>query len=170
VNVENPYAFSFIMNDELFLLKKDKVAAAAVVPSPPSPTPVKTPPQGFNFMGANKKNFLIVTHYPETEFIDQAHLAALESVLTRLGLSIDDTAIINRAKYTDASHRELSDFFKPHKLLLLGEEALPAGMEPPTLNQPKKINGCPVLYSFSFGEMMDNNAYKKAFWEQMKQL
>ncbi len=168
MKVENPYAFSFIMDDELFLLKKDKAAAPAVVPS--SPSPVKTPPQGFNFMGANKKNFLILVHYPETEFIHQPHLAALESVLTRLDLSIDDTAIVNRAKYEDASHRELADFFKPQKLLLLGGQALPDGMEPPALNQPKKINGCAVLYSFSFGEMMDNNAYKKAFWEQMKQL
>ncbi len=167
MKIENPIAFSFIMPDELYLLNKDKTPVAAHK----EPLPVtETQPDNFNFMGGNKKNFLIIVHYPELEFIDDKHLTALESILKRLNFSVDDTAIFNIAKYAGASIKQLTDFFKPQKLLLLGQNALPTGIGPIALNKIYRSNSCPALFSFSFDEMMDNNENKKAFWEQMKQL
>ncbi|HEY8781160.1 MAG TPA: hypothetical protein VIM16_06070 [Mucilaginibacter sp.] len=167
MKVENPIAFSFIMQDDLYLLNNDKTANN--INSAPVPV-VKTQPLNFNFIGGNKKNFLIIVHYPELEFIEEVHLTALENILKRLDLNIDDAAIFNKAKYTGANYRELIDFFKPQKLLLLGKHALPDGVEPLALNKPRKLSNCNALFSFSFDEMMDNNENKKAFWEQMKQL
>ncbi len=167
MKIEDPIAFSFIMQDELYLLNKDKIAANVN----PAPQPViETEAANFNFMGGNKKNFLIIVHYPQQEFIDEIHLTALESILKRLDFNIDDTAIFNKAKYANVNYQQVTDFFKPQKLLLLGKRSLPGGIEPLTLNKPRRLNDCSTLFSFSFDEMMDNNENKKAFWEQMKQL
>ena len=180
MKIENPVAFSFIMPDELYLLNNDKVVGQAVsapsAPMPvlePTPSPalvVETPPVSFNFMGGNKKNLLVITHYPELDFINDAHLTALENILKRLEFSLDDAAIFNIAKHTGANHQQVLDFFKPNKLLLLGKRAMPAGIGQLTINQPQQLNNCNTLFSFSFDEMMDSNENKKAFWEQMKKL
>jgi len=167
MKIEIPLAFSFIMPDELYFLKKDKTQAADQEALPPA---VGIPPDNFKFMGGNKKNFLVIVHYPESEFIEDNHFTALESILKRLGFSMDDVAIVNKAKYSSLTIKQLTDFFKPEKLLMLGRSALPAGAGPLTLNKTQQLNNCNTLLSFSFDEMMDNNENKKVFWEQMKQL
>lgn len=187
MKIENPAALRFIMPDELYLLNADKPLYVSNAQLPPAATPVVTPaaepltkpivvpvvvpePLSFNYLGHNKKAFLIIVNYPNLEFIHDAHLAALQNILKRLAFEMDDVAILNRAKYEAASFDELTDFFSPDKLLILGENALPAGITKLLLNQPKQLPNCNALFSFSFDEMMDSNDNKKAFWEQMKQL
>ncbi len=173
MRVENPIAFSFIMQDDIYLLKNEQVLYANIAELPPveeTLTVSETLPVGFNYLGGHKKNFLIIVHYPELEFIAEQHLTALESILNRLGFSLDDAAILNTANYAGATFQDLTDFFKPQKMLLLGKDAVPAGMEKLILNKPMQLNNCNTLFSFSFDEMMENNEHKKAFWEQMKQL
>ena len=196
MKVENPVALRFILQDELYLLKADKamyenlaiagpeienivnVAPIAKEPipiikqaEPAAPAPeVKTLPISFNYLGKNQKSFLVLVHYPETEFIDDAHLTALTNIIKRKDLSVDDIAIVNLAKQVNITYNELLSFFKPSKLLVLGSKALPQGIPPLVLNTPKSSGGFTSLYSFSFGEMMDNVEHKKAFWEQMKAL
>ncbi|MDP9047795.1 MAG: hypothetical protein M3N14_06635 [Bacteroidota bacterium] len=167
MNIENPAAFSFILQDEIYLLNSDKIGYGKVQITE---TPGKTQLVDFNYLGGNKRNFLVITHYPELEFITESHLSALQNILKRLEFSLDDIAIFNLARYSNAAFTELVDFFKPGKLLLLGRNALPAGIEELESNQPKQIDNCTVLYSFSFDDMMDNQEYKKAFWEQMKKI
>ncbi|HEY2582438.1 MAG TPA: hypothetical protein VGI43_11565 [Mucilaginibacter sp.] len=168
MKVENPLAFNFIIQDELYLLNgdKDSFINKVTIPEPV----IETTPDKLNYLGGNKKNFLVVVYYPDLEFMDDKHLTALESTLKRLGFGLEDTAIVNRATYNEISHEHLVDFFKPQKMLLLGADATPAGPEAFNLNKPKQLNNCSVLLTFSFDEMMDNTENKKSFWEQMKQL
>jgi hypothetical protein len=190
MKIENPLALRFIMQDEVYLLNSDKALfaeaaaqpaaedvqqPAAELPAQPvaavsQPIAKETLPVSFNYLGGNKKSVLVITHYPKLDFIDEAHLTALQNIFKRLELSMDDVAIFNRAKYTAAAFAELSGFFKPQKMLLLGTNALPVGMDTLTLNKLRQISGVNTLYSFSFADMMDNNDRKKAFWDQMKQL
>jgi hypothetical protein len=167
MRVENPIAFSLIMNDGIYLLDKDKILSTPNIAPPPVE---QKQPDNFNFMGSNKKNFLVIGYYPEQVTIDDKYFIALESIIKRLGYNLDDIAIFNIAKYPGTSTQQLLDFFNPQKLLLLGAQAVPAGSEQLMLNKPQKLNNCQTLLSFSFDEMMENNENKKAFWEQMKQL
>jgi hypothetical protein len=167
MQIENPLAYSFIMQDEVYLLNKDKAAYAAETGSA---TPEIPAASNISYLGKNKNNLLVIVHYPASEFIEATHLAALENILKRLGQAIDDAAILNNAKYPDETFISLTEFFKPGKLLILGKKALPPDARPLSLNKPEIVNGCNTLFSYSFDEMMDNNEYKKAFWEQMKQL
>jgi hypothetical protein len=149
-------------------------STSATPPETPAATPqitvTETLAVQFNYMGGNKKRFLIITHYPTEDFIAADHLAALQNILKRKDYDTDDVAILNIAKAAVTAVTDLVNYFKPEKLLILGEAAVPAGMGVPPLNQPKKMKNGVLLHSFSFDEMMSSTDNKKAFWEQMKNL
>jgi len=199
MKVENPNAYQFFMQDEIYLLEKDKgIKSSPEVPdaivttqpetkspvaetpvlaepntanAPAAPEPVlETPKPSFNYLGNNNKNFLILVSYTKDEFIAPHHLTALENILKRKEMTISDVAIVNTNKTPGLIFEQLNTYFKPARLLILGEHALPAGIGNVTLNHPFTLNNCAALYSYSFGEMMDINDHKKAFWEQMKKL
>jgi len=186
VNVENPIALHFILQDELYLLNNDKSlyssintpvideAIETIVEVAPAAETVEViaveTPLTFKHLGAGKTSFLILVHYPELEFIAEAHLSALENILKRKGLAMDDVAIVNMAKHSEVGFEHINRHFKPEKILVLGDKALPTGIGAIGLNLPLQLAGSTALYSFSFDEMMDSNELKKAFWDQMKNL
>ena len=166
MKIETPAALRFIMQDDIYLLPADKTEPV----SKPTETIIKTPKIDFNYLGKNNKKFLVVTHYTNHEFIADAHLTALENILKRKDHALEDVAIFNLANHADADIEQLQNYFNPQKILLLGKNALPANIEALVFNQPQKTRNMMVLYSFSFDDMMDDVANKKAFWEQMKTL
>ncbi|MDF2431011.1 MAG: hypothetical protein JWP44_642 [Mucilaginibacter sp.] len=174
MRVENPAAFSFIMQDDLYLLNKEKAVFEAPAKPLTAVEPVfqpaiETVTVKFNYLGGYKKDFLVIVHYPDVEFMPERHLMALESTLKRLEISLDDTAVLNRSAHPEASFDQLTGFFKPRKLLILGNNALPPRIVKIEQNKLQQLNNCPALFTFSFDEMMDSNENKKTFWEQMKQ-
>lgn len=192
MKVENPNAYRFIMPDDIYLLPQDRGLKATTEipeevaetapeaeaipevpkPQPPTvaPTPVETPAATFNYLGGNNKRFLILVKYLDAEFIAPAHLAALESMLTRKGLGLVDVAILNVNNYPTSAIADFNAFFAPQKLLIMGEKALPEGTRRPPVNKIFKSSAGDTLFSVDFEEMMPSNELKKAFWEQMKNL
>ena len=166
MNVENPAALRFIMQDDIYLLPADKIASPKKTEEPV----VQTPQPHFNYLGKNKKNLLIAVHYTDTEFIADEHLTALENILKRKDHMIDDVAILNMATQTVTNIAQIEAYFKPVKILILGAAALPASLEALAINQLRQLSNYTALYSFSFGEMMSSTDNKKAFWDQMKNL
>jgi hypothetical protein len=142
------------------------------------PVPIETPPivaeapaLYFKYLGANTKNFLIVCNYPGAEHhMDEKHLEALKSALGRKDLALDDVAILNIANYTTADVSQLTEYFKPQRLLLLGQVAVLQGWENVPLNQIDSLGGIKALYTHSFTEMLGDRDKTRAFWEQMKVL
>ncbi|WP_461448846.1 hypothetical protein [Mucilaginibacter sp.] len=177
MKTENPTALHFIMQDDIFLLNQDRAAYTfeaepaeqAIEQEEAQPvTPVQTKQPEFNYLGGNKKNFLITVHYPGIDFMEESHLTALQNTLKRLGFEKEDIAILNLAAHEGADHEMIISYFKPQKLLLMGKNALPPYIPALKLNE-QQINGnYKALFTFSFDEMMDSNDYKKIFWEQMK--
>jgi hypothetical protein len=199
VKAENAAALKYIFQDEIYLLPNEKsierpavAQAAETAVTEPAPRPVNVPAQAmpgteptpaaqpgpvvqasvtaFNYLGANKKSFLIITHYPGLDFIADEHLTALQSILKRKGFELDDVAIFNIDKAEVNNWDDLLKYFRPEKVLVLGKNAIPAKLEPLPLNQLKQLPDYALLYSFNFEEMMTNIDNKKAFWDQMKNL
>lgn len=178
MKVEDNNALRFILQDEIYLLNDDKIKYSATTVSAPvtetipalSTPVIETPRPTFNYLGSNKKNFLILVNYVDHEFIKDDHLTALESVLGRLGHSREDIAILNLAKHDWADHGIVLEHFSPKTMVILGQKALPNGIPNLKFNQVKKNGAISVLHTFSFDEMMTNVDNKKAFWEQMKNL
>jgi len=175
VDIENPVALHFIMQDDLFFLEEDKqayanneIAVSEAINQLPQPEPIlETKAIEFAFMG-KKGGMLILVHYPALDFIHDTHLTALENILKRKEIAIGDVAILNMAKHSDAGVDDVINYFGAKKILLLGKQALPTGIAPLRLNVPQQVANTTALYSFSFDEMMDSPENKKAFWEQMK--
>jgi len=176
VDIENPLALHFIMQDELFFLKEDREKQALLAPIAPvmdiveeeKPVAVATEPKpGFTYTG-KKGDLLILVHYADQEFIHETHLSALENILKRKNLAIADVAILNMTKNTGTDFESLVDYFNPQKILVLGDQSLPKGIAGLNLNQPNQTGSSNLLYSFSFDEMMDSPDNKRTFWEQMK--
>jgi hypothetical protein len=165
VKVEDTNALRFILQDEIYLLNEDKSLYSGTLKSQPE---IQTPQPVFNYLGANKKNFLILVSYGEHEFIKDEHLTALEAVLGRIGYSREDVAILNLAKH-ESNPEQLLAYFQPKMLVILGKAAIPAGLEP-KFNSIEKSAGLDTLYTFSFDEMMTTVENKKTFWEQIKNL
>ncbi len=166
MKVEDTNALRFILQDEIYLLDEDKSLYSGTPKSQPE---IQTPQPVFNYLGANKKNFLILASYSEHEYIKDEHLVALESVLSRIGYSREDVAILNLAKHGSTFEQVLA-FFGPKKLVILGESAIPQRMGNAKFNVIEKSEDLAVLYTFSFDEMMANVDNKKTFWEQIKNL
>lgn len=164
MKVEDPAAFRFIINEDIYLLPHDKGLQSKKVVKV-----AETVPFSFNYEGKNRKKFLILTHYPDYEAIYAPHFTALEAILSRKGYEPDDVAILNMAK-NDADIDTLTKHFTPQKLLILGQKAVPAGMTAPEFNYLQALTDCNTLLSFSFDDMMENTDNKRAFWEQMKNL
>ena len=164
MKVEHPTAFRFIINEDIYLLSQDKELESKKVVKE-----AEIMPFSFNYRGNNNKKFLILTHYIDNDTIPAPHLTALEAILARMGYQPDDVAIVNMTK-NDTNFKALTSHFTPEKLLILGQKAIPAGMEAPQFNSLQKVGECNSLLSFSFDDMMENTDNKRAFWEQMKNL
>lgn len=212
IKVDNPQAFRFILQDELYLLPEDKVAipiaapevtslvtgaaqlppapavnqpaiaATSVLPqpirviegantaTPVLPQPIQTPRPAFNYLGGNKQNFVILVNYASDEHIPAAHLTAMENILKRKELGLDDVAIFNIHHHQPLAIAKVAELLKPLKMVIMGKEALPQGIGNLPFNSPVQGKKTTVLYSFGFDEMMSSNENKKAFWDQMKTL
>lgn len=164
MKVEDPAAFRFIINEDIYLLPEDKELQSKKVVKV-----AESVPFSFNYEGKNKKKFLILTHYPDHEAIYAPHFTALEAILSRKGYQPDDVAILNMAKNV-ADINAISEHFAPEKLLILGQNAVPAGLPSLEFNRLQAIAFCNTLLSFCFDDMMENTDNKRAFWEQMKNL
>ena len=169
MNIENPLAYSYILQDDIYLLAADRhLLQKGERPEPEAVVVKETPEPVFKYIGGYKKQYLVVTHYPDADFIAAPHFAALESTLKRLGYEPYDTAIFNLASYPKAQFPEIIEFFKPKKMLILGYNALPPAISAIHQHKAQPVGNIRTLFTFSFTEMMDNQENKKAFWEAMK--
>ena len=196
MKIENPAAFRFIMDEELYLLNTDKAGITAIktaepvvevlaepepvvmaapraveIPAQPEPAPVAALPAfAPQYLGKHQKGLLILVYYTAHRFMADDHLAALTNILKRKELAIDDVAIVNLNHHPDASFEQFCTYFNPQKVLLMGQKSLVPGIGQLAVNQLKQVAGRTLLYSLSFDEMMPSNDHKKAFWDQMKNL
>ncbi|MGZ3944568.1 MAG: hypothetical protein ACXVJB_06475, partial [Mucilaginibacter sp.] len=71
MKVEDTHALRFILQDELYLLDEDKgLYSSAPIQQPE----IQTQQPVFNYLGLNKKNFLVLVSYAEYEFMKDEHL------------------------------------------------------------------------------------------------
>lgn len=171
MKLEDYRALRFILQDDIYLLDQDKLdymnpdnrQVPAIQPEQETSKVV------FNYLGTNKRGFLILTHYADEDFIADEHLVALERVLAARNHTREDVAIVNTAKNIP-EYLKLISQFNPQTILILGQESIPVGADHLKFNQVEKREGITVLCTFSFKAMMTNTDCKKAFWEQVKTL
>lgn len=141
------------------------ISTAAITPAIAiTQTPVIT----FNYSGGNQKKFLVLVHYPATDFMAAEHLAALNGTLARINYMPDDIAIVNMAQAEVKEWAAISKFFAPQKLLVLGAKAMPATIPALQINTIQNAGTTATLYTFGFDEMMGNKDNTRIFWNLIK--
>lgn len=165
---ENAAALRILMNDDLYLTKPDSELETVtfVLAEPEAVLLEKEVEPDIPFLGKNLKNFLILTNEP----IQENHLKALESTLSRKNLSLDDVALVDFSIQSNITYQRLNAVFMPHKLVLFGLNPEKLNLPEAVLNQVVQVDVLEILYTFSFSEMLGNKEKTKAFWEPMKNL
>ena len=169
---EHAAAFRILMDDDLYLTKEDWFKENTFVASPAAEESAGTLPTEeinipkFEFSGKNLKNFLILTD----ETLQENHLKALESTLSRKQMSLDDVAVVDLSNYRNTNFEQLNAVFMPQKLVFFGLKPETLGLPTTELNQIGTYADYQILYTYSFNEMLGNKEKTKAFWEPMKTL
>lgn len=156
----------YLIQEDIYLLPADREFYSR----PASPVVDETPELVLKYLGDYKKEFLIITYYPEHEHMEPTHQAALVNTLQRLQLELEHVGILNKATHPEADFSVLIEKLNPQKLMILGTEAMPADAPSAmVLNELSQLNTAKALYTFSFNEMMGNKDKTKIFWNLIKQ-
>lgn len=124
---------------------------------------------GFNWLGNNAKNILIVVNEPAAAFLQDNDLNLLLGILTACKLTMADIALINFHKNDHASYHSLNEALNPATILLFGTD--PAELDFP-LNFPhfqlQGYNGQHYLSSPALNMLAADVSLKKQLWQSLQ--
>lgn len=124
---------------------------------------------GFNWLGNNEKNILIVVNEPAAAFLQDNDLNLLVGILTACKLSMADIALINFHKNEQADYNSLNKALNPSTILLFGTD--PAKLDFP-LNFPhfqlQGYNGQHYLSSPALNMLAADVSLKKQLWQSLQ--
>lgn len=177
---EDPVALQVLMNETLFGtvedIKKEMWSDHSF--QQPSPQTITTPSEEresrttaeeFIFRGAKEKGIVFILRYAERDYFSTGAQDAFEKILTAVGISPKEVAVVNLANaHNPNDFKRIMAFFKPTKIILLGVD--PASLVLPAipLNAYMKGKIATVFNTFSFEEMFVDIEKKKAFWQEFK--
>ena len=162
IKTHSPFALRLLMTDDLY-----KVAARSASENPPPVEAEKLPPV-FDYLGENNKFMLILVNEDRFDIIDPKDLELLNGILAAKKMEIRDVAVLNIRKCKACTFADLKQFFSCSSLILFGINPASLQLNEISSNQVSLQNGTKVLATFSFGEMRDDVARKRIFWDQMK--
>ncbi len=124
---------------------------------------------GFNWLGNNEKNILIVVNEPAAAFLQDNDLNLLVGILTACKLSMADIALINFHKNSHADYSSLNKALNPSTILLFGTD--PAKLDFP-LNFPhfqlQGYNGQFYLSAPALNIIGADISLKKQLWQGLQ--
>lgn len=171
---QHPNALRYLMTEDIYMLPEKSIPALLqAVPgkieeihSAIKKEELQT--AGFNYIGENNRYFLILVDDKMHSQLNTAHQELLLKVMSAKGLEIRDLAIVNLAKYPEASFSELKDFFSCNKLVLFGIDPQRISLPAMAANKAIKHMDVMALASFSLEEMSSSTDKKREFWSVMK--
>ncbi|WP_353124717.1 hypothetical protein [Parapedobacter pyrenivorans] len=160
INTSDPIALRYLMTETIFDVAHN--AINAVEPPAREAEFLGEPKQvpRFSFCGQNQRNYLFLTQDRQNEWMSGTAMDAFIKTLAALKLTMDDVAVLNLARLTEApSVGDLSLFFKPKVVVSLGA----------SLVWPEQ-QGIIVFPTHSFDEMLTDAEKKRVFWTTIKTL
>jgi hypothetical protein len=126
---------------------------------------------GWNWLGGNQKNVLIIVHYPDAVHLPDNDLGFLTGILGACNLTLADVAILNFKNYPDGSYKEMITYFKSKIVLLFDVEPASFGLPisfPHFQLQP--FAGNSFLFSPPLHELEHDKILKSKLWVCLKRL
>ncbi len=159
--------------DEIVVQEKNAIANGAVpTPEPVAvPAPVANPRPVFAFLGENKQGYLFVTDDAQSDYMSAEGMDAFTKTLGARKLSLDDVAVFNLGRHAgQVAFSDLTSFFKPRAVVLLGAKATALGVSDIAPNTVGQVEGIPVFQTYSFDVLLIDAGKKSVFWPVLKSL
>jgi hypothetical protein len=126
-------------------------------------------PQGV--LGGNAKHILLVVHHKEHAHLPDSDLEFLTRILVPCKLTVGDVAILNLANYPKPDPKAIIAEFKSKKVILFGQTPLQFGLAVSFPEfQVQGFQGIEYLSAPALGELANNEALKRKFWESLKKI
>lgn len=165
IQTADPTALGYLLNETIFGI------AEARLPGPDGGGDPETESPHFAFYGENKRRYLFLVEDRHHEWMSVPALDAFSRTLAALKLSADDIALLNLARLPEVPPKtQLTAFFQPRAVVLLGAPPAVFGLEPGVSGQVVDSDGLPVLRTAAFDELLTNDEKKRQFWTAIKQL
>ena len=126
--------------------------------------------QAYDYLGKNKKQIIILSTSDKAQYLPDAELKFLTSVLKACGLTIEDVAIMN-LKHQTADYAGLQSFFQCRVVLLFGLE--PQRLDLPMIFpqfQLQNFSKCTYLHAPALHEIEKQKDQKMKLWVSLKNL
>lgn len=149
---EHPLALSFLMNEDLYLLKEKKEEII------------------WDYWGDNKRFVLILHEDKNAKYIQEADKEFLLKILAALKLGQESIALVNIEQYSQLNWSDLQAFFASNKVLLFGVEGSRFGQNDLPEYQPQTWGNVGVLAAPALSVLKDDVAAKAKLWTALKTL
>jgi len=167
LNTNNPMALRYLLEETLYPFSAEAPSVAGTQ-TPDKPMEEKIP---FSFLGEHKQGLLYLITAPAIPFFSEQALDAFTKTNQALGYTLADIAVLNTASLDKTEvQQELLAFFSPKKIVFAGASPQELGFPLFPLNSIQSFEGIPVLYTYSFEEMLTDVQKKKTFWQTLKLL
>ena len=125
----------------------------------------------FNILGKNLKRVALIVENPKELHLADDQLNFLLGVLSACKLTMEDVAIINIAKNTDANYKNIESELKAEKVILFGvkPEQLNLPLEFP-LYQIQEYNKQTYVAAASLNVIQIDKVEKTKLWNSLKQI
>jgi hypothetical protein len=123
----------------------------------------------FKFMGENKKEVLILTEDKNQEYISDTDAILLGKILTAVGLTLNDVALVNIASYQNLDWMKLRTEVKYRYMIAFTPSAalLHKNLQIP-LYTTKRTNTLDFLISDTLASLEQSIEQKKKLWGNLK--
>jgi len=125
----------------------------------------------YPFLGANKKNVLLIVSETSAAFLQDEHLALVMKMMSACQLTMADISIVNAAHTPGLNLTDLNEQFEPRKIIIFGlrPSELDFPLEFPDF-QVQKYNGQSYLTAPGINEVATNTDIKKQLWQSLQKM
>lgn len=122
-------------------------------------------------LGGNKKNILVVVHYPQDLHLPDPSFQFLSQLLNACKFTPNDVAIVNRHNYPGLDYKAITDHFRSSQVLLFGTTTAAFGLpfEIPQY-QVQQFDGLTVVHAPALHELKEDKPAKTQLWASLKKM
>ncbi len=128
-------------------------------------------PPGFNILGKNLKQVILLVDNPDVAFVPDEELNFLLGILSACKLNMNDVGILNIHKYPSADYNSISAALQASVIILFGVTT--AAIQLPLsfpYYQVQRYNNQTYLSSPALADIHDNKEEKTKLWASLRQL
>ena len=159
---ETPAVTSFTeVSAEAFIVSEPQVALNA---------PEVEEKVEFGYLGKNKRHILILVNDEQHEVSNETGRELLRKIVKSVNLTADDFALLNYAKYSNASFASLKEYFNCGVVFAFGVSSGTLALEVHPENAIVHEGAVKLIFSAGLPQLNEDANAKKALWGCLKNL